>query len=239
MYCFDRKLRSLIFSEIEKIEIAVRAKMIYILAHEIEPFWHVNKNNFKDVKTFSKSIGTFKTELYRSDADSIRNFQLKYSNPFPPSWIMLEECSFGTVSVLYSNLKPTKAKKKIAIHFGLNVSQFESWIHTLVYVRNVCAHHSRLWNKMLTISPQIPKTAKPTGKTYKFPSLDWIETTGLKNHRLYFVISIVAYFLQSINPNTSFKSKLLDLFKVIPTVDLDAMSFPKDWEGQPLWKSLN
>ncbi|MDE6380839.1 MAG: Abi family protein, partial [Muribaculaceae bacterium] len=23
----------------------------------------------------------------------------------------------------------------------------ESWLHAIVYVRNICAHHSRLWNR--------------------------------------------------------------------------------------------
>jgi len=48
LYCFDRKLRKLILSELEKIEVAVRAKMIYELSLKHGPFWFVNPLLFRN-----------------------------------------------------------------------------------------------------------------------------------------------------------------------------------------------
>ncbi len=236
MYCFDRKLRSLILSELEKIEISIRAKMIYILEHGIGSYWFCNSGNFKNVVRFSKTIGKINSEVSRSDEDFIKDFKDKYSNPLPPSWMSFEVSSFGTLSMIYSNLKATSHKRSIANFYGLNERQFESWIHSLVYIRNVCAHHSRLWNKELQISPQKPRVVNPrTSRPFPYPSKDWIDTSCVDIKRLYMSISIIAYFLQTINPSNTFKNKLLDLFRTYPTINIGAMNFPPDWQVQPLW----
>lgn len=237
MYCFDRKMRSIILGELEKIEIAIRAKMVYTLSHEIDPFWYLASNNFRNVEKFARSINKMSSEIRRSDEDFINTFQEKYNNTLPPSWISFEVSSFGTLSMLYSNLVNSKGKKAIANHFGLNERLFESWIHTLVYIRNVCAHHSRLWNKELQISPQLPKTInKKSGNPYPFPSKDWIDVSSINSKRLYMSLSIACYFLQTINPKHTFKSKLIQLFNDYPSVNLGAMDFPLNWQNQPLWK---
>lgn len=46
IYKFDRELRLLVMRELEKIEIAVRAKMIYILSHSRGSFWYQDTKNF-------------------------------------------------------------------------------------------------------------------------------------------------------------------------------------------------
>ncbi len=236
MYCFDRKLRSLILAELEKIEISIRAKMIYILAHGIGPYWFCDSSNFKNVVKFGRTLGKINSEVNRSDEDFIKDFKVKYSNSLPPSWISFEVSSFGTISMIYSNLKPSNHKRNIANFYGLNENQFESWIHSLAYIRNVCAHHSRLWNKELQISPQKPRLVNPRSRrAYPFPSKDWINTTGIHIKRLYMPISIIAYFLQTINPINTFKAKLTTLFTDFPTINIGAMNFPPNWETQPLW----
>lgn len=236
MYCFDRKLRSLILSQLEKIEISLRAKMIYILSMEYGPHWHVEPSHFNRIDRFNKVKDKIKIEISRSDEEFLINFKSKYSDELPPSWISFEVSSFGTISMLYSNLKPVRAKRSIANFYGLNEKYFESWIHTLVYIRNVCAHHSRLWNKELQISPQKPRTVNPkSGRPYPFPSKDWIDTSSVNVKRLYMSISIIGYFLQTVNPHNSFKSKLSALFTTYPSINIGAMNFPSNWQSEPLW----
>jgi len=48
LYCFDRELRTLILGELEKIEVAVRAVMIYMLWHRHDAFWYSNHSLFTD-----------------------------------------------------------------------------------------------------------------------------------------------------------------------------------------------
>lgn len=236
MYCFDRKLRSIILAELEKIEISIRAKMTYILSHGLGSFWFSDPTRFRNNDKFTKTLGKLNGEVVRSDEDFIKDFNSKYSDPMPPSWISFEVSSFGTLSMIYSNLKPSPYKKQIANFYGLSKDQFGSWIHTLVYIRNVCAHHSRLWNKVLQIQPQTPRLINPrTQRRYPFPSQNWIDTNGIDIRRLYMSLSIIAYFLQTINPNNTFKSKLLSLFAAFPSINISAMNFLPDWQAEPLW----
>ena len=70
--------------------------------------------------------------------------------------MMLEVSSFGVLSSLYSQLKPGRDKRDIANYFGLSDKALVSWLHCIVYLRNICAHHSRLWNREMRIQPVIP-----------------------------------------------------------------------------------
>ena len=159
IYCFDRELRKLVNSEIEKIEVAIRAKMIYILSHSHGAFWFNNSAIFTNNNHFNNTIGILTTEYNRSQEDFIKAFRLNYIDPLPPSWMLLEIASFGTLSKLFANLRPGRDKRAISQHFGLDENTFESWVHALVYIRNICAHHARLWNKKFHIYPAIPTSS--------------------------------------------------------------------------------
>ena len=104
LYCYDRELRKIILSELEKIEVAVRAKMIYILSHRHGAFWYTNPAIFKDSGKFGTTLSKIDVEYNRSDEIFISEFKKKYNNPMPPSWMMLEITSFGSLSMLYQNL---------------------------------------------------------------------------------------------------------------------------------------
>lgn len=236
LYCFDREFRKIISSEIEKIEVSIRAKMIYVLSHHHGPFWYSNRSLFTNTRSFNYSIRKLTSELNRSDEEFIQAFIRNYSDSLPPSWMILEISSLGNLSSIYKNLKPSRNKRNIANYYGLDDSTFESWIHTLTYVRNVCAHHSRLWNKRMSIQPQIPLT----------PSNDFINIHSLPNpisggpawrinDRAYFVLSMVLYLLNTINPNHTFKQRLNKLFKKYPFIDKKALGFPKNWKNEPIW----
>lgn len=226
LYCFDKDLRRLVLTEIEKIEVAVRAKMAYVLSHKHGPFWILNKELFKSNFAYDSSLNKINSEFERSDEEFIKAFSKKYSDALPPAWICLEIVSFGTLSMLYSNLKYGKEKREIANYFGVNDKVFESWLHSIVYIRNVCAHHSRLWNRTLSISPQIPiETSKC-----------WINTSQVRNNKVYFVLSIIRYLLLTVNPNSTFPIRLKYLLSSYKNVDPFAMNFPLHWEDEEFWK---
>lgn len=180
LYKFDRELRFLITREIEKIEVAIRSQMIYQLSHDFEPFWMMDKTKFKNSSNFEKTLKKIQEEIKRSDEDFMKEFAKNYSDEMPPCWMTMEIVSFGTLSMLYKNLNSGSTKRKIANHFGLNDRVFESWIHTLVYLRNVCAHHSRLWNKDLRIQPILPKSNAEI----------WLSNASIRNDKVYFMLSL-------------------------------------------------
>lgn len=226
LYCFDRELRKLVLAELEKIEIAIRAKMIYVLSHKYGAFWFSDPTIFKNPVKHADSITKIGQEYARSDEEFIKAFADKYSDPLPPSWISIEITSFGTLSMLYSNLLPGKEKREIAHHFGVSDSVFQTWLHSIVYLRNICAHHSRLWNRSMSIRPQFPR------KTTK----QWVDMSNVQNNKSYFMLSMILYLLQTVNPKTTFSSRLKALLNKYNNVDTKAMNFPVNWENEPLWK---
>jgi abortive infection bacteriophage resistance protein len=225
LYCFDRELRQVVFNDIEKIEVAVRAKMVYRLSHEYGPNWYTERDLYKSVKKHTQSLLKIIREVDSSKEDFILAFKKKYSNELPPSWMALEITSFGTISHLYSELKPSRAKREVAEYFGLDDKSFSSWLHTLVHIRNVCAHHSRFWNRAFRISPQIPRK----------PKREFIDSTGIKNNKSYYILSMIQFLLIEINPKSSFKHKIDGLFEKYPMIDKGVMGFPSNWEQESIW----
>jgi abortive infection bacteriophage resistance protein len=226
LYKFDSELRKLIISELEKIEVAVRSKMTYVLSMQHDAFWLEDASLFASQEIYQSTLNKIQDEFNRSDEEFILSFKAKYSNPFPPSFIILEITSFGALSRLYDNLKPGKSKKEIAGLFRLPDKVFASWLHSFVYVRNVCAHHTRIWNRWLRIQPLFPKN----------PADKWLLNKNIGNNRLFYALSMILYLLNVVNPRHTFKRKLEDLFAKYPNVDRAAMGFPANWQNEPLWK---
>ncbi|MDR2496089.1 MAG: Abi family protein [Tannerellaceae bacterium] len=226
LYKFDRELRKLIIAGLEKIEVSVRLQMAYALSTTYDAFWMEDSSLFSDVVKHKSTLAKIKDEVSRSDEEFIVSFKSKYSNPLPPSFITLEVVSFGGLSRLYENLQAGLAKRQISQVYGLADKVFSSWLHSFVYIRNVCAHHARFWNRWLQIQPLFPRHTDYV----------WLTDREIKNNRTYYALSMILYFLNIVNPNHSFKKRLEELFAKYPNVDRTAMGFPADWHIEPLWK---
>lgn len=226
LYCFDRKLRQIVAEQLEKIEIAVRARMVYILSHAHGSLWFQNVGLFRDPDKHQQSMGYLEQELRRSDEEFMLAFNAKYSDPVPPAWIALETASFGVLSKLYKNLKPGPERRQVAAYFGLPDSVFDTWLHSIVYLRNICAHHARFWNRPMRIRPQAPRR----------PRYTWLYNTNVAENRAYYMLSMVLYLLRPISPKTHLAGKIKALLSQYPNVDVTAMGFPPDWKEESLWQ---
>ena len=231
LYNFDRELRLLIFDIIERIEIGFRTKVIYHLSHELTPWWFENSSNFKDAVAHTKSLILIDRELQQSKDIFITQHYTTYHTDTrrPPAWKTFEVVSFGTLSKLYSNLQTgIKAKDVIAQELNLvNHTYLPSWLQTIAQIRNICAHHGRLWNKNLPGRP----------KLLSKPPAPWLtQVPSAKDHiMLYIHICCMKYMLDVISPGHHFTPKLADLLKRYPSVDLNALGFPSTWNNEPLW----
>jgi len=226
IYCFDRELRHLVLAELEKIEVAIRAKIIYIMSHRHGPFWYENDGLFSNSHKHQRLLEKFKTEYDRSDEEFILSFKKKYNNPLPPCWMLFEVTSFGSLSQAYNILKPGIDKREIAKAFGLPDKVLASWLHSIVYFRNVCAHHSRLWNRVMSIQPLIPK------KTHNL----WLNERANQNNTTYFLLSMLIYMMNTIKQENDVVSRVKEIIKKYPNIDPKAMGFPQDWKNESLWK---
>jgi abortive infection bacteriophage resistance protein len=228
MYRFDRKLRILLFNEIEKIEVAIRSIMLNVITEELnDVFWITKSQNFHNQATFTKTTNLIQSEKEKTKEEFIAHFCSKYSDNFLPVWMIAEIIPFGVLSGIFNNLKSAKLKKKVATRFGLSASVFASWIIALVNLRNLCCHHSRTWNREIAVVPVEPNS----------PVFPWINSTKTDAKRVYYRICIIKYLLFTVSPNNRFALKLKSLLAEYPTIDIRAMSFPADWENEPLWKA--
>ncbi len=232
IYNFDKELRALLFSVIENIEIAFRTKLIYYTSNEISPWWFEDSKNFTNQSLFKKTLESLDRELYLTKENFIKQHYKKYFSDSrrPPAWKTLEIASFGTISKLYSNLKNNiKAKKIIAEKFGaVNHYYFPSWLQSITQIRNIIAHHGRIWNKNLPGRPRILKN----------PPFQWLKNVPevSEHFRLYIHISIMKYLINSIYPQNDFTSQLIQLFKKYPNIDQSALGMKENWNLEPLWK---
>lgn len=244
-YMFDKGLRLLIFDCIERLEISIRTQFIYKMAlHYNDSHWQDNKSLF--TKPYYNKIGNLidpysdlqniisKAKTTRRPEVFIKHYIDNYNSPSnPPSWMCLELLTMGELSHIYRGLRNNNDKKRIASFFDVHHKVFTSWLHTLTYVRNLCAHHSRLWNRDLAIEPN--RLKKPVGK--------WVGQRYQNNKRVFYFICILKYMLERINPNNNLKQKVEKLFKKYPTVPIRYTGIPSDkegnllnWQQEPLWQ---
>ena len=152
LYRFDRKLRLIMFNEIEKIEVAIRSTMVNIVCAETnDPFWMTNARYFAGSSEYRETIKLIKKEYDRSREDFIKHFKQKYSEPYPPAWELVEILPLGVITRIYGNIRDFRIQKMIAKRFYLNIPVFESWMTILTLTRNSCCHHARVWNREYTI----------------------------------------------------------------------------------------
>lgn len=227
-YILDRKLRIIVFDALEKIEIALRTQIIYQYSMTHGAQWFEDPKCFRKAKMFQNDLENLDKEIKRSQEEFIKHYKLKYTNPTrPPAWMALEVSTLGTLSKIYDNLNISTEKKKVSQHFGVgHPFVLESWMKTFSHARNICAHHSRLWNRPLTIIPVLPKK----------PSDPWIASTFLAEpHKIFTLLCCIRFFLNRISPGNNFSQKIQELLKLYPTANLHTMGFLPNWEMEPLW----
>lgn len=226
IYNFDKKLRLLIFNEIEKIEIAFRSVLANLVSQRTgNIFWMTDPAFFANKDKFSRTISLIDKELNSSKEEFIIHFKSRYSNDYPPAWILVEILPLGVITRIFENLSDNVMRKKVASHFGLTIPVFGSWMTIITLVRNSCCHHSRVWNKENAISPMIPKRIRG----------NWIAVKASPK-RIYFDLCIIKWFVNIIDSQNQMKEKIQELLSDFPMIDSRAMGFPKNWEMEPLWR---
>lgn len=225
LYRFDKKLRLLLFNEIEKIEVAVRCSIVnYGTSMTRNAFWITDAANFSNPVKFNHTLHLIEDELNHTKEDFIKHFKEKYSNRYPPAWMLVEILPFGVTTNIFVNIKNKRIKKQIAQSFGLQVPPFESWLTIIGVTRNSCCHHARIWNRAFSL-----RAAMPIRMSRPWLSLP-TDTT-----KVYFDLCIIKYFLDIISPDNDMLTKLNDLFDKFREIDLAALGFPIGWEHEPLW----
>lgn len=226
-YTFDRQLRCIVIDAVERMEIAIRTDIVYEFSLQYGPFGYKEKNNFPGLSTASHNqlLISYYRETINSREVFVNHFKDKYGDEHEllPMWMAVEIMSFGMMLTFYTGLAKNM-KRKVSNKYGIAFGVLESWLKTLNQVRNICAHHGRLWNRELGIKPRIPDN-----------NGIWKQPVVVANKRIFGVLTILKYIINHIAPQSKWGSRLFKLLEDYPDVPIKSMGFPDNWRECPIW----
>lgn len=215
LYLFNSNLRQIIFPEIEKIEINVRCRMANYFAQQYGVLGYLEAENFENEEYHKEFLEDIKQEIGRNlKAPFVCNFRENYEGGQLPMYALVEVFSFGTLSKFYKNMH-NKDKKEIAKTFGVGYTYIESWLESISYVRNICAHYGRLYNAKMSKTPMLYKE---------------YTQAGIGNNRVYGVLLCMKYLLKNDLHWNMFVDKIEMLFDKYQSVQIKTMGFPDNWK---------
>ena len=229
-YNFDRILRDVVTESLEIVELDFRSAVAHYFGQEYGAFGHTDPDNFFSKFGHTGWMNKLHTEAERSSEPFVGHFKATYRGfPDLPVWVITEIMSFGALSWMCKGMLK-RDKKAIAHQYGLQPLDWVSWLHHLTYVRNLCAHHARLWDRIWSIKPRLPHA-----RVWGAPHLPG-------NNRLFATLLILNY-LMGRSPIVSaytdqWRSRVEDLISQPPMVANAAqlMGLATDWNTHPLWK---
>ncbi|MBA2780074.1 Abi family protein [Billgrantia kenyensis] len=225
LYVFDRELRLLLLDAIERIEVSVRAQWAYQMGHRYGPHSYLDAALATRGDWHARHLASLEKEVARSDEIFIQHYQSTYRQPkTPPIWAVSEVMSMGLLSRWITQLRPSD-RASIAKTYRLDQSVLKAFIRHLTYVRNLCAHHSRVWNRRFTVTMKLP-TGKPAVLVPLFHPDE--------PRKIYNTLVMLAYCLDLISPGHHWKQRLGTLLGQ-HIMDVTHMGFPPEWEQQAFW----
>lgn len=227
LYLFDRRLRLLVSAALKQFEISARAHWAYVLGHAHGPQAFENPAVFFDPRRHTSALTRLDEELTRSDEVFVDHYRTVHGMPRPPIWAACEVMSFGLLSRFYENIRRERDRKEIARTYGLFPNTLKSILEHAVYVRNLCAHHARLWNRRFTITMTLPLQPATLGASLH----------PAEPRRIYNTLTLLAHLLDVIDPRHAWAAEIVALVDRSPTTVTPAMGFPPDWRSRPLWSS--
>lgn len=236
---FDKKLRLLTLYAIETIEVAVRVAVAHHLGR-VKADAHRHPSLLDGRFTKPKEGGgpsdydvwtkKFEQLCKRSTEDFIGHHDGNYGGQMP-IWVAIEAWDFGLLSHFYTGLQ-RRDKNAIAAKYGLaDGDVLRSWLRTFNFVRNVAAHHSRLWNRVNTEIPRLPTVER----------CRWLEPLHKDQNslrRLFSALTLMRFMLRAIEPDSGWHQVLKDHIGTFPKTDLvslKAAGFPDGWRELPIW----
>lgn len=223
-YVFDRHLRLMAIDAIERVEVALRSSLARTHGERYGELGYTRP---------SRSLPNMLPKYRRKFLKDIRREFQRSRNPYvqlaakenvnPPVWMAVELMSLGTLLSFYKGLT-TKMQRNVAKKFGIHHVVLESWLTSLLTVRNICAHHGRLWNSVMGTRPMIPKKAA-----------EWHHPVETDTDRVFSILTILKYLMNRVAPQSHWPSRFSGLLAQYPSIPLASMGFPTDWERCPIW----
>jgi abortive infection bacteriophage resistance protein len=158
IYYLDAHLRNLLLEGVAEVEIALRASLVANLCvpggcgteYQSESTYVARiASSGEDLR--ARLLSDIRQDIERSKERHIVHHRQSGVTTVP-LWVSIEAMSFGEVSRMYGLLSDESQQKAVAKRFDYRdglFSSFGSNLRAVTSIRNICAHHSRLWNRTL------------------------------------------------------------------------------------------
>ncbi len=231
LYTSDRELRLLIIDAIERIEVSVRNQWVDALAQRGGAHAYQNSSLFQSSRQYGRGLAELAGEHERSKEYFIKHYKTKYNEPdMPPIWAAVAIMTLGQFSHWLSNLKGKAIKSRVAKVYRLDESVLTSFLHHLTVIRNICAHHGRLWNSELTVTMELPRRTPPGMAR----NIEYGPDPNQPPRKLYNTLVMLAYLMDVISPGHHWKHRLKCLVDR-HEIHTRHMGFPLDFAERPIW----
>jgi abortive infection bacteriophage resistance protein len=213
---------------IERVEVSLRGTWAHHLAMKYGSHGYLDPAIYLRSDRYLKAYAALIKEIARSTDTFIEHYKSKYGDPpLPPIWMTAEVVSFGHLSKWFGDLKHRADRQDISKPYGLDEKILVSLAHHLSYVRNICAHHGRLWNKQFVVTMIMPNS----------PASLKLAMNSSSDRKLYNTLAALGYLMGIVAPSTRWRQGLIELMNSCPLADPVAMGFPANWKNLPAWKS--
>ena len=237
LYLFDKHLRLMVLDALERIEVALRVDIAYLLG-ERHTFAHLEASELHpgfagktqpDGRT-SHQVWCERHEqlVARSREDFVKHYLDTYG-PRIPIWVAVEVWEFGAMSQLFAMMKVAD-QQRIANKYGVtDWKVFQSWLRSLSYLRNLVAHHSRLWNRNVVSQPKLPKAGE----------INWCDAFSGRDDLLtkpFLLLAICRHMTQVVCPNTAWHVRVRDHLRSFPEQQVARPRSVVDMGTTPSWE---
>ena len=173
IYECDMLLQDACFAAVGQFELLFRNAISEVLSHAYGSHPYYELQAFRDSSANLSALQTFAKVFEKSKDQRAKHYRLTYNQPLmPPIWTMKEFLTFGTASWIFQYLSGP-IKTAIANQFGVPSDQvFSNWLSCLVDLRNICAHHDRLFNRSFQKQPaHLNRAALPIAPPQKLKAI--------------------------------------------------------------------
>jgi abortive infection bacteriophage resistance protein len=238
LYLFDKQLRLHAMDALERIEVALRVDIAHLMG-ERSVFAHLDQSQLhpsfirKKLRNGQTRFEQWQDKCLnlqrRSKEDFVKHYRAKHGESFP-IWVAVETWDFGAVSQFFSMMK-VKDQLALSNHYGVNDwNTFQTWLRSLNYLRNLCAHHSRLWNRNVADQPSLAGT----------DTIAWCRSFIGKEDLIakpFLLLAICRHMVKIICPDTKWHTRLADHMLSFPAqhssrrLSVMDMGVPEGWDS--------
>lgn len=229
-YVFDRRLRLLTLDVIERIEIFIRTRLALVHSTSYGPFSYAEDDKSLpglEPKRHKKFRSYLLMQFERSEEDFVMDFKAQHgkSHKFLPVWLAIEIMSFGNVLTFYEGCN-FDIRRAIASDFKVHHTALENWIRAINVLRNICAHHGRLWNRVFGVKPIIPEIRN---------DVRWHKPIAISNKEIFGILTVCKHCIDCVAPQSKWPIRVRKLIADSPHIPINEMGFPSDWHTCPIW----